>query len=209
MSHPHWSPAWQQKDVEIKENNLVYSGFYKLRQLNLRHRCFSGEWSEWVTREQIRRADAAAVLLWDPKQDKIVLIEQCRMALIGVYKNQSPWLLEIVAGLCDPGETPEETIRRESKEEAGYELIELIPIGEFYNSPGGFAEKTYLFCGIIQAKDTGEIHGLPQDHEDIKTHVLDAAQILKDLETGKLVTSASTLIALQWLREKRKEKVNL
>jgi ADP-ribose pyrophosphatase len=207
MTPWNWLPAWQQTDVEIKADNSVYRGFYHVREFELRHRCFSGQWSAWLKREQIRRADAAAVLLWDPEQDKIIMIEQFRMGLMGVYADQSPWLLEIVAGLLDSGEDPAQTVRREALEEAGYEISTLHPLGQFYNTPGGFSEKTHLFCGIVTAREKGEIHGLAHDHEDILTHVLDAGVVINALETGKLVTSASTVIALGWLKEKRSKKL--
>jgi len=196
-----WSPAWQQADIEINSDNSVYDGFYQITQLELRHRCFSGEWSAWLTREQIRRADAAAVLLWDPRADKIVMIEQFRVGLVGT--KQSPWMLEVVAGLIDSDETPEQTVRREAQEEAGYDISALHALGQFYNTPGGFTEKTHLFCGEIKAREKGDRRGLAHDHEDILTHVIDAGAVISALETGNLITSASTMIALLWLKEKR------
>jgi len=71
--------SWQNEDVEIKENNLIHKGAYQLNQLSLRHRCFSGEWSPWILREQVTRADAAAILLFDPKEAHFVLVEQFRV----------------------------------------------------------------------------------------------------------------------------------
>jgi ADP-ribose pyrophosphatase len=42
--------------------------------------------------------------------------------------GESAWPLEPIAGICDKGEVPEETARREAIEEAGCTLGELIPI---------------------------------------------------------------------------------
>ena len=200
-----WLPAWQQSDVEIKNSDVVYSGFFKVDKLHLRHRQFSGEWSPWLVREQIHRCDAAAVLLWDPKQDVVVMIEQFRVGLIGVASKQSPWILEIVAGLLEDNEEPKNTVYREAVEEAGCEIEELLAIGEFYNTPGAFAEKTYLYAGIVDATNKGGHHGLPDEHEDIKVHVLPIPQVLAALQSGELRTSASTVISLNWLKEKRRQ----
>lgn len=194
---PIWVPSWQHEDVEFEKTNLGYRGFYSVQQLRLRHKCFSGEWSNWLEREQVRHSDAAAVLLIDPIQSKLVLVEQFRVGLLGM--PTSPWLLEIVAGLLEPGEKPEETVLREAKEEANCQIRQLLPIGAFYNSPGGFAEKTTLFCGIIDATGVGGIHGVGTEHEDIRVHVLDLFAVLALLQNGSFLTSSSTMIALQWL----------
>ncbi|MFI4936992.1 MAG: NUDIX domain-containing protein [Candidatus Berkiellales bacterium] len=203
MSKPTWTPSLQLDDVEINKADYVHQGFYQVKRLKLRHRCFSGEWSPWLTREQIRRADAAAILLFDPKQDKLVLIEQFRVGMVGVYADQSPWLLEIVAGLLEINERPEEAIIRESKEEAGCTPTQVIKIGEFYNTPGGFAEKTYMYLGIVDATDVGGVHGVGTEHEDILVHVLPTEAVFAALDNGSLVTSASTVMALQWLKMNR------
>lgn len=195
---PVWIPSWQHEDVEFKETNLLHDKFYKLKQFRLRHKCFSGEWSAWLVREQVHHSDAAAVLLVDLKQQKLVLVEQFRVGLLG-RSATSPWLLEIVAGLLEPNEAPHETVMREAEEEAGCKIQRLFTIGEFYNSPGGFAEKTTVFCGIIDATGIGGIHGVGTEHEDIRVHVLDIDAVFRALEDKSFLTSSSTVIALQWL----------
>lgn len=201
MTSMGWRPSWQQQDVEIKEINLEYNGFYQLNRLRLRHKCFSGEWSSWLIREQIRRVHAAAVLLYDPNQDKVVLVEQFRVGMIDPTEKHSPWLLEIVAGLIDDKESAHNTARREAEEEAGCHVTQLFEVGEFYNTPGGFNEKTTVFCGICEAPATGGIHGIGHEHEDIRVHVLPSAMVLSVVQQGKFVSSAATIIALQWLAQ--------
>jgi ADP-ribose pyrophosphatase len=199
MSAPVWVPTWSHQDVEIKENNLVYKGFYKVQKLQLRHQCFSGQWSPWLVREQVHHSNAAAVLLIDLKQQKLVMVEQCRIGMISSGHEHSPWVLEIVAGLIDPGESPEETVLREALEEANCEIEALHTIGEFYNSPGGFAEKTTLYCGITSAIGKEGIRGVGSEHEDIRVHVLDIEKVLHAFDQRVFHLSASTYIALQWL----------
>lgn len=198
-----WSPSWQLNDVEIKEDNLVYNGFFQVHEMHLRHRFFSGEWSPWLQREQIHRSDAGAVLLFDPKHDILVLIEQLRIGLLKKeHSLQSPWMLEIVAGLLEPNEDSEQTVQREAKEEANAVITKLFKIGEFYNTPGGFSEKTFVYCGLVDSTTLGGTHGVIDDHEDIFVHCLPMQSVWDALDKGLLITSASTVIALQWLRMK-------
>lgn len=193
-----WQPAWQQDAVAIEKRDLVHDGFYKVRRYQLRHKTFSGNMSASIVREQMFRQDASAVLLFDPKRDELVLVEQFRMGVLE-HRDDSPWLLEIVAGLIEPGEDPRETIHREAIEETGCQIKKLIQIGEFYNSPGGFAEKTWIYCGIVDASQAHQEAGVADEHEDIRVHRLDAKTVLKTFSTW--VTSASTVIALQWFKE--------
>lgn len=199
MARLKWSPSLNQQDFEIKQENLVYNGFFQINQFKLRYRRFSGEWSAWILREQVRHSHAGAVILYDPIDQKVVLIEQFRTGLIEEGSTQSPWLLEIVAGLLEDQEEPSKTVIRETQEEAGCEIKKLIKIGEFYNSPGGFAEKTYIYCGIVDANCAEGIYGNDSEHEDIRVHVLPFDFVYQNIESGQVITSASTFIALQWL----------
>jgi len=209
MTNPGWLPTWQADDYEIQKENLVYGGVFRVKQLILRHRLFSGAWGAWVVREFIERQDAAAAILYDPVQDKVVMVEQFRVGLLGKQNRQSPWMLEIVAGLVEEGESAESTILREAFEEADCEIQSLIRIGNFYNTPGGFSEKTTVFCGIVSVDGVAGIHGVATEEEDILVHVLSPDAIDQALDEGQLVTSASTLVALQWLRRQRAGKIDI
>ena len=57
-----------QQDVELVEETTAYSGFFKLRNLKLRHKLFQGGWSEIFNRELCVRGDAVGVLLFDPDE---------------------------------------------------------------------------------------------------------------------------------------------
>ena len=62
-------------------------------------------------------ATPAAVLPYDPRRDEVVLIRQFRA---GAYvAGRHPWTWEIVAGIIEDGESPEDLVRREAVEEAG------------------------------------------------------------------------------------------
>lgn len=87
-----------------------------------------------LSRELFVRHDAVCVLPYDPQRDRVVLIEQFRVGALGKVDN--PWLIELVAGLIDKDEAPDEVARREAVEEAGLELADLWPVTRYFPSPG-------------------------------------------------------------------------
>lgn len=104
-------------DVELVQREECFRGFYRLDRLRLRHRQFDGSMGREISRELFVRHDAVCVLPYDPQRDCVVLIEQFRVG--AMQKLANPWLLELVAGLIDKDEQPEEVAHREAMEEAG------------------------------------------------------------------------------------------
>ena len=190
-------------DVEILSDRVVYDGFFKMHALSLRHRLFAGGWSQPFTRELFVRGQAAGVLIYDPKLDSVVLVEQFRVGALSLSQqpaeSHSPWLLEIVAGIVEPGEQAEDVAIREAKEESGSDIRQLIPICEYLVSPGGTDESLALFCALADCAQLGGLHGLDDENEDIKVHVVPRSQAYKAVATGR-INNAATIIALQWLQ---------
>ena len=183
-------------DVEIREKRTVFQGHFRVDRYRLRHRLHEGGWSAELTREVFERGHAAAVLPYDPIRDEVVLIEQFR---VGAYAaGKAPWLVEVVAGIIDPGETPEEVVRREAREEANLEIGALEPIADYLSSPGGASESVVLFCGRVDTAKAGGVHGHPEEGEDIFVRVHSFTEVEQMLRTASL-SNAVTLIALQWL----------
>jgi len=187
-------------DLEILEREICYQGFYRLERLRLRHRLFAGGMSPPIVREVIEIGDVAAVLLYDPRRDEVVMIEQFR---VGARDDpRGPWLLEIVAGLIEPGETPEEVARREALEEAGCAVTELLPVTAFYVSPAKTSQRTWLYLGRVDSARAGGVHGLAHEGEDIRVVCLPSDQALTLAEQGR-TDSAWPLIALFWFARHR------
>ena len=182
--------------VELLEKSERYSGFFRINRYRLRHRLFAGGWSGVIEREVFERGHAVGVLPYDPVADSIVLIEQFRIGALAA--GMSPWLIEVVAGIIEEGEAPEEVARRETLEEAGLEIQALIPMCRYLVSPGGSSESVRLYCGRVDSRRAGGIHGLAEEHEDIRVDHLPYGEAMRLLEEG-LVTNSVGLIALQWL----------
>ncbi len=186
---------------EVLDKTIGYHGFFHMEKYRLRHELFRGGWSPDITRECLERGHAVAVLLYDPDHDQVVLLEQFRVGALEFPGG--PWLLEIVAGIMDdPAETAEEVARRETIEEAGGELLDLIPICHYLVSPGGTSESITLFCGRVDASGIGGLSGLADEHEDIRLHVFSRNEALDLLKAGR-INSAAPIIALQWLELNR------
>ena len=194
------------KQFEVLDKEIVYKGFFRVEKYRLKHTLFGGGWSAEITRELFMRGSCVAVLLYDPHADKVVLIEQFRTGAI--LNPEKAWLVEIVAGAIEEGENAEDVAYRESLEEAGCEIDQLIVINEFYTTPGGSSEWITLFCGKVDSTQVGGIHGLDHEDEDILVCAVDFNQAYLMLENGE-IESAIPIIAIQWLalnRQKLKQQ---
>jgi ADP-ribose pyrophosphatase len=184
------------KKFEIIEKEIMYSGFFRMEKYRLKHTLYAGGWSAEISRELFVRGSCVAVLLYDPRVDKVVLIEQFRAGAI--IKPERAWLIEIVAGAIEAGESAEEVAYRESIEEAGCEIQDLIVINEFYTTPGGASERITLFCGKVDSSQVGGIYGLDYEHEDILVTTVSFDEAYQMIENGT-IESAIPIIAIQWL----------
>ncbi|MGQ7260312.1 NUDIX domain-containing protein [Vreelandella sp. V005] len=193
-------PSLKRSDVDLLKREILHQGFFRLEALELRHRLFEGGWSEPMRREVHSRFDAVGVLLYDPERDLVVLIEQFRAGAID--DGVSPWKLELVAGLVEEGETLEDVARREAWEEAGCKVTELTKLHTYYPSPGACNEQVTLFCGLLDCQGLGGVHGLVEEHEDIRVHVMPFANAWELLMHGRL-DNAMCLIGLHWLNSQR------
>lgn len=192
-------------DVEILDNIACYSGFLQVRKLTLRHRLYEGGWSGAIEREIVARAPGVGVLLYDPYLDKVLMVEQFRVGCLD--DPNGPWQLELVAGLIDGTtnegehrkESAEEVGIREAEEEAGVIVTRMIPVCEYYNSPGSSTEKVSIFCAGVDTRNRKEgIFGLDGEHEDIRTVILPRNEATDAVREGK-INNAMSIIALQWL----------
>jgi ADP-ribose pyrophosphatase len=184
--------------VRILGRETAYQGFFRIDRYRLRHRLYRGGWSAEMQREVFERGRAVGVLLYDPSRDALVLVEQFRLA--AWLAGFAAWQLEIVAGIVDrDGESEAQLARREVQEEAGLAIEgELLPIHRYLTSPGGTTETVALYCGRVDSRDAGGIHGLAAEHEDIKVVVKDYRETLRLLRADK-IPNGFTLLALYWL----------
>ena len=195
-AHPPAHP-----DVEILGAEIGFARHLRVEVVRFRHRLFAGGWSGERVFDVVRRGAAAAILLYDPERDSVVLIEQFRVAAF--YAGRSPWQVEAVAGLVDSDETPEEVARREAREEANLDPVgALVPIQPILPASGSYDEAVWLFCGRVDASGAAGIYGLAEEQEDIRVVVKTVSEIEAMLDSGQ-IESAHTLVCLYWLLRHR------
>ncbi|MGB3610002.1 MAG: NUDIX domain-containing protein [Cellvibrio sp.] len=193
-------PRFSRDDVEIIRREELYKRFFRVEKVFLRHKLFNGGWGREIGRELFIRGEAVAVVLYDPVNDLIGLVEQFRVGAMD--EPNGPWCYEVVAGMLEAGETPEEVARRELIEEANVSPYAMEYICNYLSSPGGSDEKLHLYCGLCDLSQAGGIYGLPEEGEDIKMHVLAAEDVFAELLEGAF-NNAAALICLQWLQINR------
>ena len=189
---------FNKKDVFNLTKQILYKGFFSLFEYRFQYRKFDGSVSEMVSREILERGHAVVLLAYDDKRDEVVLIEQIRIAAIDT--QASPWILELIAGMMDhENESTEEVARREAMEEAGIVIGQCKPIISYLASPGGLTEQLHILVGQVDSSTAKGVHGLAEENEDIKVHVVSREQAYKWVEEG-VINNAASIIALQWLQ---------
>jgi ADP-ribose pyrophosphatase len=187
-------------EIDLVSKRTAFQGYFRIDAYTFRHRRFDGGWTEAMDREVFERGHAAAVLPYDPARNAFVLCQQFR---IGAYAADfPPWQLELVAGVIEPGETPEAVARREAMEEAGCTLLDLWPVQHYLVSPGGTSESTHLYLGRVSADGAGGIFGVDAEHEHIRAVVLREDALLSMLDSGA-IDNAPLLIAALWFARNR------
>ena len=190
------------ESAELVRHEVAFQGYFKVVRYFFRHTLYEGGMSGVISREVFERGHAGGVLMYDPERDEVVLIRQFRA---GAYvAGHHPWVWEVVAGIIEENETAEQMIRRETVEEAGLEVGELIPIQNVMLTPGACSETCQIFLGRIDSSKAGGVFGLAEEHEDILVKVMKFADAYALVERNE-VDNAVGVIALQWLALHRDE----
>ena len=149
-------------------------------------------------REAVEHGEAAVVLTIDRERDVALLVRQWRTGLLAV-DAPDPYLLEACAGILDPGETPEETARREAREEMGIKVGALRSLGSILPSAGTLTERMHLFLAeVTQADRVDNGGGVDDEGESIEVVELPMAELFAMARSGRL-EDAKTLIIVQRL----------
>lgn len=185
------------QDLQIIDRELILDSWLRVEKVRLKHKLIERGWSGELQRELLVKQSAVGVLLFDPQRDEILLVRQFRIGVID--SKQSPWLLELVAGLVDSGEEPADVVKREAMEEADCEPTDLIHICDYYSSPGASTEAIHLYCGRVDTGSAGGVFGLDDEGEDIEVVVMRYDDVLSAVQSGQ-INNAMSLIAIQWLQ---------
>lgn len=182
------------KALDIRSVRTVFDDHFRIDEAEVRYELPDGRMSEPARRMSFERGDSAAAVIVNITSRSVVLVRQFRYPTVAKGPG---WLLEVVAGIVELGESPADCIRREMVEEYGYAAEELRPVHTFYTSPGGSSERVHLFYAQVSARSrVGAGGGLRAEQEDIEVVEVPLdrmASLIADIEDAK------TLIALHWL----------
>ena len=191
--------SYSASDVTIESREFLFRGFIQVEKVSFRHRLFNQpDYSPVIQRELIHRPEAAGVLLYNDQQQRFALIEQFRVGALN--DSESAWQLEVIAGVLDGDEAPEDCIRRESLEESGCEVQQLQHLFSFYLSAGACSEFFHLYAAEVELPKMGGIFGMPDEGENIQLHLFDYSELGTLLKNGRL-RNAPVIMALQWLAQ--------
>jgi|SRR5215471_1834239 len=184
------------KPVDVQSCRTVFDDHFRVVEARLTYQRADGSTSEPRRMLSFERGDSAAAVVFDPARSRVVLTRQFRFPTLAKGPG---WMLEVVAGSIEDGETPEECVRREVLEEVGCEVTDLGPIAVFYASPGGSSERIHLFHARVDSSAVaGQTGGLASEQEDIELVVVPLADLPRLLASGEVV-DAKTIIGLCWL----------
>lgn len=189
-------------DLQVADRRLAYAKFFAVEEWQVAWRQFDGSLNAPVERAVFVSCDAVTVLPYDPVRDRVLLIEQFRAGPMA-RGDAGAWQLEAIAGRIDAGETPEQAGRREAVEEARLTLGALLPVAQYYPSPGIMTEYLYSYVGLVDLPDgIAGVFGQEDEAEDIRGHLISFDRMMEMVASGEIANSPLILTAL-WLQRER------
>lgn len=140
---------------------------------------------ETAVREFVRHPSGVAIV--PLLEDRVILIRQFRITI-------ERELIELPAGLLEPGESPLECAARELEEETGYHAAQLIPLASYFSSVGFADERMHIFLALGLTKSARSL----QPEERIRELILPVPAIEEKLRAQEF-EDAKTIVGLREL----------
>jgi nudix-type nucleoside diphosphatase (YffH/AdpP family) len=180
--------------VHVREERLLSDHWYVLKTTRFDFLRRDGQW-QTQQRETYDRGNGAAILLYDLGRRCVVLTRQFRYPTF--VNGHDDLLIEVPAGLLDAA-TPEECIRAEAEQEAGYRVRAPRKVFEAFMSPGAVTERLHFFVAEYDSADRiGDGGGLQDEGEDIEVFELPFTEAMAMVARGEIV-DAKTIMLLQY-----------
>lgn len=180
--------------ARIFRKDVVYSGYVTVSVSRIRIG------ARMIEREMVDQGDAAAVLPFDPVRKVATLVRLLRPPTL--LRDFGEELLEVPAGMIDPGETPLAAARRELYEETGLRPAALEHVATVWSTPGVSAERVALYLAVYAPADRqGEGGGVEGENEAVTVVELPLAE----LADAARILDMKTLTLLLALRLRRPE----
>jgi len=183
--------------VKINKIKNLSNDWYKLDKVNFDYQLLNGEWQK-QNRECYDRGNGACILLYNSKENTVVLTKQFRMPTY-LNGNSKGMMIEVCAGLLDEDD-PITCIIKEVEEETGYKINKPKKILEVYSSPGAVTEIIHYFISEYDSsmkKSAGG--GKTEETEEIEVLEIDFEKALSMINNG-IIKDAKTIVLLQYAR---------
>jgi ADP-ribose pyrophosphatase len=145
-------------------------------------------------REVAEHAPVVVVVPLDG-EGNVLMVRQYRLPV-------KQFLLELPAGLIDPGESVEEAVQRELREETGMRAGHLERLAEFYASPGFCDELMHLFL----ATELEFSPLAPDSDESVEVVRMPLSEALTLVDRGEIV-DAKTIVGLRTVGTKTARRI--
>lgn len=183
--------------VKITNKQLLSDNWYKLYKYTFEITTPHGN-RQQQSREAYDRGNGATILLYNPKNQSVILTRQFRLPTF-VNGNPDGRLIETCAGLLDK-DNPEDCIRRETEEETGYRVSHVRKIFEAYMSPGSVTEIVYFFVAeYTKEQKVNDGGGLEEEDENIEVLELPFNEAFAMIGTGQ-IRDGKTIMLLQYAK---------
>lgn len=150
------------------------------------------------TFEYLDRTDSVGVLVYHKDKELFTWVKQFRIGQ--ATKDESSginYTIEPVAGMVDPGQTPDEAAMRETFEEVGVQASSLSKIGAFLMCSGISNERMHLYFAEVEGQTLHSKGGLIEEHEDIEVLHWTAEETHAAFNRGDLA-NAPAMLVWQW-----------
>ena len=185
------------EDIMMKETEILSQKRFALKNYTFELKKKDGRF-ETQHREIYEHGNAIAVLLFSKEKRTVLLTKQFRLASY-LNGNDSGYLIEACAGLLD-GDRPEMVVKKEIKEETGYEISKVQKVFEAYMSPGAFTEKIHFFVAEYRAENkVSEGGGLKEEQEEIEVLEMEFDKAYAMIASGE-IQDAKTILLLQYAK---------
>jgi len=181
--------------IEVMESETLLSGWSRV--IRVFYRLFRRDGSvQTQDRDLLNRGDGVTVLLFNRERQTVLLLRQPRISAV-LRGHPTGETIEVCNGQVEDGESPFDCAMREVEQETGHRLAHLIPLGDFYASPGASLEIVHLFAGEFGPSTlVGESGGLYHEGEDIETFEIPFAEAMQWIDR-KIIVDARSTLALQ------------
>ena len=188
--------------IDISDETLIYKGFRRFESYRLT--LHTPDVPPVVQmREILRVGGAVGIIAIDPAQQAIVLLRQFR--LTAHFATGRGELVEIPAGLVEPGEDPALTAHRECIEETGLDPHEVHPLFSCLVSPGAVDEMAHFYLAFVDATHMPQQTGAEGESEIIRPFLVPLDEAVAALDGDAHLVNGYLRLALMWVALHRAE----